>query len=332
MKQPKVKKTKKTSLEKKQEEEIKQIEQQKELENLHRNLIKKLYADLYIKNCDLYQEKNLTFENFIFYFYKDVEESLDFNNPDYQNLLLKMDLKVKEKLNEENKLNSDLNPREKKNYINKLSREDEWALIYNYKKALYEDEKKREKIEKEEKIKNYYNDLDNQINFKKNFVDEKQKRNDEIYLYDEKEKKQKLEKLKIENLKKIEFLKKNIINKNILKDYIIKLDNENLNLNENNEKLITFKINYLIEINNEEAQNNNEIKESLDNIINENKIDKIKNMIDQIKYHKELKNQMDEQIKRTERPDQMNNEERKINKDLLNAAREYFNKKHKLNP
>ena len=57
MKQPKVKKTKKTSLEKKQEEEIKQIEQQKELENLHRNLIKKLYADLYIKNCDLYQKK-----------------------------------------------------------------------------------------------------------------------------------------------------------------------------------------------------------------------------------------------------------------------------------
>ena len=215
MKQPKVK-TKKTALEKKQEEEIKQMEHQKELENLHRNLIKKIYADLYIKNCDLYQEKNLTFENFIFFFYKDIEESLDFNNPDYQNLLLKMDLKVKEKLNEENKLNSDLNPREKKNYINKLSRDDEWALIYNYKKALYEEQKKREKIEKEENIKKYFNELDNQINFKKNYVDEKQKRNDEIYLYDEKEKKENLEKLKIENLKKIELLKKNIYYKIIL--------------------------------------------------------------------------------------------------------------------
>ena len=330
MKQPKVK-TKKTALEKKQEEEIKQMEHQKELENLHRNLIKKIYADLYIKNCDLYQEKNLTFENFIFFFYKDIEESLDFNNPDYQNLLLKMDLKVKEKLNEENKLNSDLNPREKKNYINKLSRDDEWALIYNYKKALYEEQKKREKIEKEENIKKYFNELDNQINFKKNYVDEKQKRNDEIYLYDEKEKKENLEKLKIENLKKIELLKKNIKNKNILQDYIIKLDNDNLNLNENNKDSIKFKINYLIEINNEEAINNNEINESLENIINENDIDKIKNIIRRIKYHKDLKNQMDEQIKRTERPDQMNNEERKINKDLLNAAREYFNKKHQLN-
>ena len=150
-------------------------------------------------------------------------------------------------------------------------------------------------------------------------------------MYVEKEDKEKLEKLKIENLKKIEFLKKNIKNKNILQDYIIKLDNDNLNLNENNKDSITFKINYLLEINNEEAINNNEINESLENIINENDIDKIKNIIRRIKYHKDLKNQMDEQIKRTERPDQMNNVERKINKDLLNAAREYFNKKHQLN-
>jgi hypothetical protein len=331
MKQSKVKTSKKTALEKKQEEEAKEFERQKELENLQRNLMKKLYADLYMKNIDLYQEKNLTFENFIFYFYRDIEETLDFNNPDYQNLFLKMDLKIKEKFNEENKLNSDLNPREIKNYINKLSREDEWALIYNYKKALHEEEEKRKKIEKEENIKKYHNELENQINFKKNYVDEKEKRNDEIYLYDEKEKKENLEKLKIENLKKIEFLKKNIKNKNILSDYILKLDNENLNLNENNKDLITFKINYLLEINNEEAQNNNEINENLDFIINENKLEKINNIISTIKYHKELKNQIDEQIKRTERPDQMNNEERKFNKDLLNAAREYFNKKHQLN-
>ena len=88
MKQSKVKTSKKTALEKKQEEEAKEFERQKELENLQRNLMKKLYADLYMKNIDLYQEKNLTFENFIFYFYRDIEETLDFNNPDYQNLFL----------------------------------------------------------------------------------------------------------------------------------------------------------------------------------------------------------------------------------------------------
>ena len=41
----------------------------KDLENLNRNLMKKLYADLYVRNLSLYQDKNLTFENFLFHFY-----------------------------------------------------------------------------------------------------------------------------------------------------------------------------------------------------------------------------------------------------------------------
>ena len=44
-----------------------------------------------------------------------------------------------------------------------------------------------------------------------------------------------------------------------------------------------------------------------------------------MKYKKELRNQMDENVKRIERPNKMSVEERKINKDLLQAAREYFN-------
>jgi len=49
-----------------------------------------------------------------------------------------------------------------------------------------------------------------------------------------------------------------------------------------------------------------------------------------IKYQKDLIDQMDYAIKNTERPSKMSVEERKINKDLLEAAKKYFNQKYKL--
>ena len=65
-------------------------------------------------------------------------------------------------------------------------------------------------------------------------------------------------------------------------------------------------------------------------IINENKIEKIKKGIARIKYQKELVDQMDYAIRNSERPSKMSVEERKINKDLLEKAKAYFNKKYKL--
>ena len=115
----------------------------KDLENLNRNLMKKLYADLYVRNLSLYQDKNLTFENFLFHFYNDFISLLDFDNPDYKLLLERMDLVVKSKFDRENRLTSDKNKLELIKELNYLSQEDEWALIDKYKNALYEEEKAR---------------------------------------------------------------------------------------------------------------------------------------------------------------------------------------------
>ena len=120
----------------------------KDLENLNRNLMKKLYQDLYIKNISLYQEKNLTFENFLFHFYNDFISFLDFENPDYKLLLDRMDLTVKSKFDRENRLKSGKNKLELIKELNYLSQDDEWALIDKYQKALYEEEKEREKEQK----------------------------------------------------------------------------------------------------------------------------------------------------------------------------------------
>ena len=65
-------------------------------------------------------------------------------------------------------------------------------------------------------------------------------------------------------------------------------------------------------------------------ITNENNLDKIKKGIARIKYQKELVDQMDYAIRNSERPSKMSVEERKINKDLLEKAKAYFNKKYKL--
>ena len=84
----------------------------KDLDNLNRKLIQKIYAYLYIKNVQLYQEKNLTFENFLFNFYLDFESLIDFDNPNYKLLLERMNLIVKSKFDRENRLNSGKNKNE----------------------------------------------------------------------------------------------------------------------------------------------------------------------------------------------------------------------------
>ena len=303
----------------------------KDLENLNRNLMKKLYADLYVNNIDLYQEKNLTFENFLYHFYRDFESLLDFDNPDYKLLLNRMDLIVKSKFDRENRLNSGKNKLEILKELNYLSKDDEWALIDKYRQALYEEEEAKLKKEKEINHKKYLNDLDNQINERKNYVDPIEKKKAEIYLFKEREEKKKLEQKKIENQEKLIALRKNIINyKCILPEYLNKLEKDNFDINENNKDLICYKIDYLIGINNEKSMDNINLPVYTEQIINEKDLDKIKKGVAHIEYQKELINQMDYAIRHSERPSKMSIEERKINKDLLEEAKKYFNQKYKL--
>ena len=303
----------------------------KDLENLNRNLMKKLYQDLYIKNISLYQEKNLTFENFLFHFYNDFISFLDFENPDYKLLLDRMDLTVKSKFDRENRLKSGKNKLELIKELNYLSQDDEWALIDKYQKALYEEEKVKEKEEKEIGHKKYLNELDKQIISKKNYVDPIVKKKEEIYLFKEKEEKKKLEETKIQNQEKLIALRKHIINdRSILVDHLNKLEKDNFDINENNKELICYKINFLNEINNEKYLNCDNLPTITEQIINENNLEKIKKGVEAIKYQKELINQMDYAIRNTNRPSKMSVEERKINKDLLEKAKAYFNQKYKL--
>ena len=303
----------------------------KDLENLNRNLMKKLYANLYTKNLSFYQEKNLTFENFLFHFYNDFVSLLDFDNPDYKLLLQRMDLVVKTKFDRENRLSSGKNKLELIKELNYLSQDDEWALIDNYQKALYLEEEEKKKAEKKINHQKYLNDLDRQIDSKKNYVDPIEKKKDEIYLFKEKEAKKKLEEIKIQNQEKLIALRKNKINyKCISVEYLNQLEKDNFDINENNKELICYKINFLNEINNEKYLNDENLPAITEQIINENKLEKIKKGIARIKYQKELVDQMDYAIRNSERPSKMSVEERKINKDLLEKAKAYFNKKYKL--
>ena len=313
----------------KQERLEKDEMRRKELENLNKNLIKKLYSDLFQMNPDLYHEYDFTFETFLYEFYKEIENNLDFDNPNYEQLLKKLDLKIKAKFNEENKLSYDLNGRQLKYELNKLNQDDDWALIFNYKKALFDEEERERKAKKEQKTKEYFNDLDNQINIRKNYVDPIEKKKKEMYDYDEREMNEKLKIQQIENQGRIDNIRKNLINDiGIKNEYLTELENQNLLLNHDNKDLINEKISFLESINNEQSKKFDYPIEEIQNIIFETKIEKIKNEINIMKYKKELRTQMDDNVKRIERPNKMSIEERKINKDLLKAAREYFKTHH----
>ena len=115
----------------------------KDLDNLNKNLMKKLYTDLFIKNTKLYKDKDLTFENFVYHFYKDFISLIDYENPNYKLLLDRMNLIIKSKFNRENKLDSGKNKLELIKELNFISQEDEWALIDKYQNALYKEEEQK---------------------------------------------------------------------------------------------------------------------------------------------------------------------------------------------
>ena len=315
----------------KSQETSKTEKRARDLDNLNRNLMKKVYADLYTKNVALYQEKNLTFENFLFHFYSDFESLIDFENPNYKLLLDRMDLIVKSKFDRENRLNSGKNRNELLKELNYLSQEDEWALIERYQKAKFDEEEERKKKEKIENHKKYLKDLDDDIIKKKNYVNPIEKKKDEIYLYDQKEKEKKLEQIKINNQEKIIAIKKNIINyKCILMDYLNALEKENFDINEDNKQLICYKIDFFERINDIKYLNEENLPALAERIVEEKKLEKIKKLVFAEKYQKELTEHMDYIIRNSGRPDKMSVEERKINKKLLDEAKSYFNQKYKL--
>ena len=316
----------------KSQETSKTEKRSRDLENLNRNLMKKVYADLYTRNTGLYQEKNLTFENFLFNFYPDFESLIDFENPDYKLLLERMDLVVKSKFDRENKLNSGINRNELIKELNYLSQQDEWALIDRYQKAKFDEEEENKKKEKKERHKKYLNDLNEDKIKKKNYINPIDKKKDDIYLYDTKEKQKKLEEIKIQNQEKILKLKKNIINyKCILMEYLNQLEKDNFDINEDNKKLICYKIDFLQKINDVKYLNEENLPNLVSRVIEQKKLDKIEKLVFANKYQKELTNHMDYAIKNIERPNKMSVEERKINKKLLDEAKSYFNQKYKLN-
>ena len=183
----------------------------RDLDNLNRNLMKKVYADLYTRNAILYQEKNLTFENFLFHFYPDFESLKDFENPNYKLLLERMDLIVKSKFDRENRLNSGKTKNEIVRELNYLAQEDEWALIDKYQKAIFDEEEEQKKKNKILNHKKYLNDLNEDIQKKKNYIDPVQQKKNEIYLYDQKEK-EKIDKKEEKKKKNKKLNHKNYLN------------------------------------------------------------------------------------------------------------------------
>lgn len=304
----------------------------KDIENLNRNLMKKLYIDLLKRNYSLYQEKNLSFENFMFNFYVDFQTSLDFENPNYSVLLERMDLLVKAKFNRENKLNSGKNTKEIKKELNLLSQEDDWAIIDRYEREMFLKDEEKRKNDQKLKRQQYLKDLEEQININKNYVDPVEKRKNEISLAYELKTKKDLEDLKIDNQEKLLNLRKKIKNPNCIKKcYLDFLEKENFDINEDNKELITKKIDYLMEVNKEELIGDTDLELFVDKIMKEKKSDNINKDINFRKYQKDLVEQMDYSIKNSNRPCKMSIEERKINKDLLEKAKEYFNQKYKIN-
>jgi hypothetical protein len=242
-----------------------------------------------------------------------------------------MDLIVKSKFDRENRLNSGKNRNELLKELNYLSQEDEWALIERYKKAKFDEEEERKKKEKIENHKKYLKDLDEDIIKKKNYINPIEKKKHEIYLYDQKEKEKKLEEIKIQNQEKIIAIKKNIVNyKCILMDYLNSLEKENFDINEDNKQLICYKIDFFQRINDAKYLNEENLPALAERIVEEKKLEKIKKLVFAEKYQKELTEHMDYIIRNSGRPDKMSVEERKINKKLLDEAKNYFNQKYKL--
>ena len=150
--------------------ELIQNSRNKELLKLEIKLLRKLYVDLFISLPNTFKENNLSFENFVYQFGQKIHdicevEQNDKNNS-YDNLLKEVNILILKKY----PLYPDLtkfNKRELKKYFYDLGVNEDWALIQRYQEEM-------DKLEEQQRLKNiaksmkdYYNDLNKQIETKK---------------------------------------------------------------------------------------------------------------------------------------------------------------------
>ena len=185
------------------------------LDNFKKELIKQLYNDLYKLNNAFYTKENITYENFLFEYYKAIDNSLDFDNPDYPGLVLKMDDYIKKDIvTKKQKM-------EKEKEIENLYQNCEWELIRKYKNELANDKNNQEKLEKQKKMQKYSNDLTKQIEEKKKLnqiINDITIEKEDKYLLNEEVAKKELQEIKIEESHKNE---EDEVNVNMDKDDMI---------------------------------------------------------------------------------------------------------------
>ena len=320
-------------IKKKREERQKRMEliqnsRNKELLKLEIKLLRKLYGDLFISLPNTFKQNDLSFENFVYEFGEKIHSlfNLEQNNKNnsYDNLLKEVNILILKKY----PISPDLtkfNKKELKKYFYELGINDEWSLLQKYQQEMDKIEEKNRLIKIAQSMKDYYNDLDKQIENKKIIIEKEKEK-------EEKKNKIDLQKMKIINKQKIEKLKKNekmmeLIDKNIIeqinendklkKYYLQNLENENDNINENNYHLIKFKLDNAINIQTKQMQNYNQkfFDYSKNNIINTGYSipdEQISSMVDQIMNKKKQGNILDNIIKEEKNNDEIKKQNFKI--------------------
>ena len=164
-----------SEIKKKREEKLKRLEliqnsRNKELLKLEIKLLRKLYGDLFISLPNTFKQNNLSFENFIYEFGQKIHAlcDLDQNNQksSYDNLLKEVNILILKKY----PISPDLtkfNKNQLKKYFYELGINDEWSLIQKYQQEMDKLEEKQRLVNIAQSMKNYYNQLNQQIETKK---------------------------------------------------------------------------------------------------------------------------------------------------------------------
>ena len=309
--------------------ELIQNSRNKELLKLEIKLLRKLYVDLFISLPNTFKENNLSFENFVYQFGQKIHdicevEQNDKNNS-YDNLLKEVNILILKKY----PLYPDLtkfNKRELKKYFYDLGVDEDWALIQRYQEEM-------DKLEEQQRLKNiaqsmkdFYNDLNQQIETKKIIKEneEKNKKKEKNKIDLNKMKlinEQKIKKLK-ENEKMIKMMDEEKIkqikeNDEMKQHFLDNLEEENYNLNEDNYNIIKYKLDNAINIQTKQLQNYNQKFYDISKINNINTgysipDDQISSMVDQIMNKKKQGNILDNIIKEEKNNDEIKKQNFKI--------------------
>ena len=312
--------------------ELIQNSRNKELLKLEIKLLRKLYGDLFLSLPNTFKQNNLSFENFVFEFGQKIHSlfALDQSNKNnsYDNLLKEVNLLILKKY----PISPDLtkfNKTQLKKYFYDLGINDEWSLVQKYQQEMDKIEEKQRLMKIAQSMKDYYNELSQQIENKKILI-EKEKEKEKKNTLDI-DKMRMINRIKIENLKKnekmMEKMDKRIIeqiNQNEkMKQYLIQnLEKENNNLNENNYHLIKYKLDNAINIQTKQMQNYNQKffdYQPKNNIINTGYSipdEQISSMVDQIMNKKKqginMEDNMEDNIENDKINEEINTQNEKI--------------------